>query len=333
MTKQTRPVLLVGVLVVLAVMFFAISLVVGRAPLNVAEAVSSVLAGEVNVGSLVLLELRVPRAILGFIVGASLGLSGAAMQGMLRNPLAEPGIVGVSGCAALGAVIAFYSGLSAIFPLALPMGGIAGAFIAVLLLYVMAGNRASTLTLILAGVAINAFAGALTALALNLSSNPYAVFEIVFWQMGSLADRSLDHVTLSLPLMLVGWGLLLASARGLEALTLGEETAASLGINLATTRGLVVVGTAFAVGGSVAVSGVIGFVGLVVPHLLRPFVGHHPGKLLYLSMLGGGVLVLAADVVVRLIPTGAELKLGVLTATIGAPFFLWLVHRMRREIT
>ena len=325
-------VLMIG-LVIAALALMMVSVGIGRASLDVMETMLAIIRGEVSVATLVFTELRVPRAILGLLVGASLGLAGAAMQGLLRNPLAEPGIVGVSGCAALGAVLVFYTGLSVALPLALPLGGIAGALVAVVLLYVLAGRRSSTLTIILAGVAINAFAGALTALALNLASSPFAFLEIIFWQMGSLADRSLDHVFLCLPLMLVGWAMILSTGHDLDALTLGEETALSLGVNLMNVRGRIILGTALAVGSAVAVSGVIGFVGLVVPHLLRPVVGFQPGRLLPVSAVGGAVLVLAADIAVRVIPTGTELKLGVLTALVGAPFFLYLVHRLRRELT
>ena len=289
------------------------------------RAESSSLAG------LVLWELRLPRAILGAAVGAALGMAGAAMQGLLRNPLAEPGLVGVSGSAALGAALVFYSGLSTAVPLSLPLGGMSGAIVGVSLLYLLAGRRVATLTIILAGVAVNAFAGALTALVLNLSPNPFAALEIIFWQLGSLANRSMEHVVLTLPLIIVGCGLLMSARKGLDALTLGEDVASSLGVSMAKTRLCVIGGTGLAVGSAVAVSGVIGFVGLVVPHLLRPLVGHQPGRLLFLSGIGGAVLVLAADVMVRLIPTGNELKLGVLTALIGAPFFLGLIQRMRRQ--
>lgn len=309
------------------------SVTVGRAPLDVWDTFAIAWRGEVTVATLVLTELRVPRALLGMLVGASLGLAGAAMQGLLRNPLAEPGIVGVSGCAAFGAVLAFYSGLAGVLPLALPLGGVGGAIVAVLLLYLLAGRSAGTLTIILAGIAINAIAGALTSLVLNLSPSPFAFLEIIFWQMGSFADRSMQHVAFSAPLMVLGWILLMSAARALDALSLGEETAASLGVRLPRVRALVIVGTACAVGSAVAVSGVIGFVGLVVPHLLRPWVGYQPSKLLPISALGGAVLVLAADIAVRVIPTNTELKLGVLTALIGAPFFLYLVYRLRREWT
>lgn len=278
----------------------------------------------------ILLELRVPRTLLGVLVGASLGLAGAVMQGFLRNPLAEPGILGVSGCAAVGAVIVFYFGLASAWPLALPLGGVLGAAVAVVLLYGLAGRNASTQTLILAGVAINALAGALVALALNLTPNPFAAFEIVFWQMGSLADRSLQHVYLAGPLVLAGSLLLAMTGRGLDALALGETTARSLGTDVDRLRLVVVVGCALSVGAGVAVSGVIGFVGLVVPHLLRPLVGYEPGRLLFPSALAGAALLLGADLVVRILPTQNELKLGVVTALVGAPFFLLLLNRLRR---
>jgi iron complex transport system permease protein len=276
---------------------------------------------------LIFTELRLPRALLGVLVGSSLGLAGAALQGLFRNPLAEPGVIGVSGCAALGAVLAFYTGLSLQVPLALPLGGIAGAMVAIALLQALSLRDPRLATVLLAGVALAALSGALTALALNLSPNPYAVVEIVFWLMGSLADRSLQHVSLALPFMLVGWVLMLSGARSLEALTLGEDTAQSLGIGLKSLRLRVVIGAALAVGAGVAVSGAIGFVGLIVPHLLRPFLAHRPAPLLAASWLGGAALTLAADIAVRLLGGDTELRLGVATALIGAPFFFWLVLR------
>ncbi|WP_293798781.1 iron ABC transporter permease [uncultured Bosea sp.] len=325
------PPLLVALLVLAMLAVFALSVAIGYASLDLGTAFGDLLAGRPTLPALVLWELRLPRAMLGALVGFSLGLSGAALQGLLRNPLAEPGVIGVSSAAAFGAVLTFYSGLSASFALALPLGGIAGAILATLLLFILLGRGAGTATLILAGVALNSFAGAATALALNLAPNPYAALEIVFWLMGSLADRSLNHVLLALPLMLVGWGLLLSTAPALDALTLGEDTAASLGVDLAWLRARLIGGTALAVGSAVAVAGAIGFVGLVVPHLLRPLVGNRPGRLLLVSGFGGAILVLLADTALRLAPIRPELKLGVVTALIGAPFLFSLVDRMRRE--
>lgn len=327
-----KPRWLLPSLTLLVALLMLLSLAVGEAPLSLLSAVSALLSGTSNLETLLLLELRLPRALLGALVGASLGLAGAAMQGFLRNPLAEPGVIGVSSCAAFGAVVTFYSGLALAFPLALPLGGIAGACLSVLLLHLLAGREASTLSLILAGVAINAFAAALTSLALNLAPNPYAALEIVFWIMGSLADRSMDHVQLVGPIMLVGAIMLFSAGRGLDALTLGEETAASLGFDMARLRLKLVLGTALVVGSAVAVSGAIGFVGLVVPHILRPFVGQQPSQLLPASALGGAALLLAADLLVRLLPITPELKLGVVTALVGAPIFLFLLRRLRREM-
>ncbi len=283
-------------------------------------------------GAFILWDIRLPRAILGLLVGATLGLAGAAMQGFLRNPLAEPGVLGVTGGAALGAVLVFYTGLASAFSLALPLGGILGAFFSVLLLYLFAGRLANVQTLILAGVAINVIAFSGTSLVLNLTKDPYAVLDIVFWQMGSLADRSWTHVFLALPFILIGWGWLFWDRRALDALSLGEETAASLGLDLKALRLRMILGTALCVGAAVSICGSIGFVGLVVPHLLRPLVGHEPGKLLGVSALGGALLLLLSDSVVRLIPSMVELKLGVVTSLIGAPFFILLIFQMRRKL-
>ncbi|MGU3537589.1 FecCD family ABC transporter permease [Methylobacterium sp. A54F] len=317
---------------VLGLAVFALTLAsvaVGYAPFDVPAAFADLAGGRATLPALVLWELRMPRALLGGLVGFSLGLTGAAMQGYLRNPLADPGILGISSAAALGAVLVFYGGLAASLSLALPLGGIAGAGVAALLLNALAARGSSTLGLILAGVGLSSLAGALTALALNLSPNPYAALEIVFWLMGSLADRSLDHVLLCLPLMAVGWGLMLSTGSALDALTLGEDTAASLGVGLASVRLRLVTGAALAVGSGVAVSGAIGFVGLVVPHLVRPLVGARPGAALLPSGLAGAVLVLAADIGVRLVATRPELKLGVVTALVGAPFLIVLLLRNR----
>jgi len=323
---------LVGILSSLIVLLFFASLAAGPVSISFLQILSSLKGEDHSLIYIIIEQIRLPRAILAITVGATLGLAGAALQGLLRNPLAEPGLIGVSGCAALGAVIMFYTGVSTVFALALPLGGIAGALIAVAVIYALAGRESSILTLVLAGVAVNAFAGALTTLALSLSPNPYAAFEIFFWLLGSLADRSLSHVYLSLPLMALGWVLLLSMGRALDALTLGEDTARSLGFNLGRVQAQVVIGTALAVGAAVAVSGIIGFVGLVVPHLLRSFVGYQPGKLLLVSTLGGAVLTSAADIAVRFVMNGPELKLGVLTALIGAPFFLYLILQIRKEM-
>lgn len=277
-------------------------------------------------------EIRMPRALLGALVGAALGMSGAALQGYLRNPLAEPGLLGVTGGASLGAVIAIHSGAAGAFAAALPIGGLAGAGLAAASVLMLAGAHTGPLTLILAGVAMSSVAGALTALAVNLSPNPFASVEIVFWMLGSLSDRSLVHVWLASPFIVAGLLLLMQMAKGLDALALGEDAAFNLGINLRALRVIVVVGSALAVGAATAVAGAIGFVGLIVPHILRPIVGYLPSRLIAASGLTGAALVLMADVVLRLLPTSVDIRLGVATAIVGAPFFLWLVLKSRREL-
>jgi iron complex transport system permease protein len=266
------------------------------------------------------------------MIGATLGLCGAALQGYLRNPLAEPGLIGVSASASLGAVIAIYTGFSALFPLGLPLAALAGAVVAVIVVQALAGGRGGALTIILAGVAVSSFAGAMTSLALNLSSNPYAALEIVFWMLGSLADRSMTHVWLAAPFMLAGWIMLGLLGRALDLLTLGSDAAQSMGVDMRRVQLMAVLGTAASVGAATAVAGAIGFVGLVVPHILRPLVGARPSRLLAASALGGASMLLAADILVRVIAPGKDLKLGVLTAIVGAPFFLWLVWRTRRKL-
>jgi len=311
---------------------FAASLLLGPAGAPAGRSLAALLTGDNPALALVMREIRLPRALLGLGIGAALGLAGAALQGYLRNPLAEPGLLGVSAAAALGAVLAFYTGLAALLPLALPLMALGGAFAATLLVVGLAGVAGGALTLILAGVAVSSLAGALTSLVLNLSPNPFAASEIMFWLLGSLADRSWMHVALAGPFILAGMGLLLLLARDLEALTLGEDAARSLGIPLGRTRALALGGTAAAVGAGVAVAGAIGFVGLVVPHLLRPVVGHSPSRLLPAAALGGASFLLAADVAARLIAPERDLKLGVLTALVGAPFFLRLVWTTRRRL-
>ncbi len=312
---------------------FAASLMVGPVPIATADIWTALFDPDPGPIATVVRELRLPRAILAVLIGASLGMSGAALQALVRNPLAEPGIIGVSALSAFGAVIIFYTGLATVHPLALPIGGIAGALVSVIVLLILAGRGLSTLTLILAGVAINSLGGALTALVLNLSPNPFAAYEIFFWLMGSLANRSFEHVWVVLPFSLLGWLLILSAARALDTFVLGEEVASSLGVDVKRTRWLVVMGSALAVGAGVAVAGIVGFVGLVVPHLLRPIVGHRPVALLPLSGLGGATLTLAADIASRIVVGNTELKLGVVTALIGAPFFLYLVIKTRSDTT
>ena len=317
------------VLTILTLILAVASLVIGYIPIPLTDALTALVTGGETSNAIIMREIRLPRMILAVLIGAVLGLSGAVLQGFLRNPLAESGILGVGAAASLGAVIAIYSGLSALWAFALPLAAQTGALIAVLILYLLSGRRTSMLTLILAGVAITSMAGALTSLALNLSDNPYAALEIVFWMLGSLEDRSMQHVLLAAPFILLSVVMLLLTAKALYALSLGEEVAQSLGINLSRTRFLAITGTALGVGAATAVAGVIGFIGLVIPHLLRPLVGHNPMRLLPISALGGASFLLIADILTRVILVDRDLKLGVVTALVGAPFFLWLLLKTR----
>ncbi|SFO42311.1 iron complex transport system permease protein [Roseovarius lutimaris] len=310
---------------------FGVSLLIGPARIGLADSLRALMAGGDSPIALVMREIRLPRALLAVMIGASLGLAGAAMQGYLRNPLAEPGLIGVSGSAALGAVIAIQTGFAASFFLGLPLAALSGALLAVLLVMALVGPRGTSLTLILAGIAVSALAAALTSLVLNLSPNPFAASEIVFWMMGSLEDRSMTHVWLAAPFMGLGLALLSTLGRGLDALTLGEDAAQAMGIHVSRLRLQLVFGTACVVGAGTAVAGAIGFVGLVVPHILRPFVGAHPSRLLWASALGGAVMVLAADIATRVVLPDRDLKLGVLTALVGAPLFLHLILKLRKE--
>ena len=276
-------------------------------------------------------EIRLPRTGLALVVGAALGASGAALQGLFRNPLASPDVTGVTSCAGLGAVIALYFGFAAMTPALLPGFAILGALASAGLLYLLSRAGAGMLALVLAGVAISSLAVALTALALAFAANPYAMAEMVLWMMGSLKDRTLTDLSFAAPLVLIGIVLLMTASRGLDALTLGEEAARSLGIDVASVRGRVVIGVALATGAATAAAGAVSFVGLVVPHLLRPFYGYRPARLILPSALGGALLVTASDVLVRSIDPSEQLRLGVVTAMLGAPFFFWLILRIRRE--
>ena len=319
-------------LVLLLGVSFLFSLSVGSVFLSPLE-VFRLLWTPDEVLGLIVRELRMPRTILALMVGGGLGLVGAALQGYTRNPLADSGLLGINGGAALGAVMVFYTGFwhGSGYSLGVPLGGLCGAIVATLLIVLLAGRLRSIQTLILAGVAVSSLAGALTSLVLNLSPNPFAAQEIVFWLLGSVADRSWEHVWFATPLVLIGAVVLFIGGRSLQALSLGEEVATSMGVSPKVLRWIIILGCALVVGPVTAVAGAIGFVGLVIPHLLRPFVGADPSRLLWASFLGGAVLLLWADILVRVMPLEQELKLGVVTALLGAPFFFWLIFHLRRE--
>lgn len=306
-------------------------------PLLVLLFVFSLLVGSAGIGlpvPIILWQLRLPRSLLALLVGGGLGATGAALQGALRNPLADPGLLGISGMAALGAAIAFYWGLAAIFAAALPLAGLLGAGAGAIALLVFAGRAPTGPSLILAGIGLSAAAAALLAFALALAPNPYALAELTFWLLGGVTDRTLLDCALAAPPILLGVALMLSLGPGLDALSLGEETATSLGIPTEKTLRRVALGTALAAGGAAAIAGGIGFVGLAVPNLLRPWLGERPGGLLLPSAVAGAALLLAADLLVRIgvlvLPLNAEPPLGVLTALLGAPLLVVIARRMGR---
>ncbi|MEQ8179023.1 MAG: iron ABC transporter permease [Amphiplicatus sp.] len=275
-------------------------------------------------------EIRLPRALAGWLAGAALGASGAALQGLLRNPLADPGVLGVSAAAALGAVIAVYFNLAALAFWMTPLASILFALGATTILYVLGAGRVSTARLILIGVGLSSFCGALTALVMNLAPNPFVLSDLVSWLFGSVANRSAPDLYLAAPFLAGGLALLLASGGGLRALTLGDEAAFSLGANLPRTRLFVIIGAALMVGASVSIAGAVGFVGVVAPHLARPVARHDPARTIIPAALVGGIILAAADFAIRLLPFDQELKLGVAAALIGAPGFVWIAARTQR---
>ncbi|VAW02656.1 Vitamin B12 ABC transporter, permease component BtuC [hydrothermal vent metagenome] len=314
------------------VILVLVSLTLGAYSMSVADWFAALLRRADPVDQMVIWQIRLPRSLLAVIVGAGLGGAGAALQGLLRNPLADPAVVGISSSASLLAVLVIYTGLAASYPWSIFVAAMTGACFATLFLLVLSMAKASATTLILGGVALSALATALTGLLMNLSPNPWALSEIAYWLMGSVADRSFQDVLLAGPLIGVGLGILLLSGRGLDVLTLGEDTAHTSGLPMKTTGPIVVVGTLFCVGAGVAVAGAVGFIGLAAPHLVRPFLGHQPGRLILPSALVGGILLLLADMVVRgASGPGTQLYLGVVTALLGAPLFLLLVWKIHKE--
>ena len=309
-----------------------ISLLTGSAHLSPAELWQGLSAPD-SVAAIILREIRLPRLLLSLGVGATLGLCGAALQGLLRNPLAEPAIFGAPQAAALGAAAVLYSGFADALSFALPLAAMLGAFASIALVIFVAGRDAHLITLILAGLAAGTLAGAATSLVINLSPNPFAVTEIVFWLMGSFEDRSLRHVLMAAPFLAICAAIILWSGRGFRALTLGEDVATTLGVDVTRLRMLTILAVSIGVGASVAVSGAIGFIGLVAPHLVRPFVAGDPQRVLVPAALTGAILLTAADIGVRLIPATSEIRIGVLTAAMGVPLFLWLVVTQRAYFT
>jgi len=305
------------------------SLLLGSVPLSLSRVLAALGGGGSEGDALVVWQIRLPRALAAALVGAALGMSGAALQGLLRNPLAEPGILGVSASAALFASCVLYFGLAGAGPLILPLAAVAGALVATALVALAALRTRSVVTLILIGVGLSSFAAALMALLMNLAPNPFSLADMVNWMLGTVANRSFADIAFSAPFIGLGIAILLAGRSGLAALALGEETAEGLGLDLKRLRIGVILGAGLATGAAVALAGAIGFVGIVAPHLVRPFLRYDPARLLVPSALLGAVLLVLADIGVRLVPTDSELKLGVVASLIGAPVFVWIAARRR----
>ncbi|GBF58189.1 putative siderophore transport system permease protein YfhA [Candidatus Phycosocius bacilliformis] len=326
-TDHSRPLILF--LSGLCVIMLVVSCLIGPIGLSLGRLLPALVGIGDRQAELILWQIRLPRALAALCVGMALAASGAALQGLLRNPLAEPGVLGVSAMASLFATITIYWGLIAMSAWLLPLAAIAGALLATAILAQVAPRVQSVVTLVLVGVGLSSFAGALMSLLLNLAPNPFTLADMMNWMMGSVANRALPDLAMAAPFFLAGAALIGLSAPGLRALTLGEEAASAIGLDIGRARVLVVVGTGLLTGAAVSMAGAVGFVGIIAPHLVRPWVGHDPARTLVPSALLGGFILLAADLVTRLTPTPQELKLGVVAALIGAPLFIWIAARRR----
>lgn len=301
----------------------------GSTPLGLGRVLAAIAGLSDSGDRLVVWSIRLPRALAAFLVGAALGISGAALQGLLRNPLAEPGVLGVSASASLAATFSLYYGLVATTAWLLPISAIAGALAATAIIALAATRTRSVVTLILIGVGLSSLAGAAMSLLMNIAPNPFTLSDMINWMLGSVANRSFREIAFTLPFLVAGAAILLATRRGLSALTLGEEAASGIGLNLRRQRICTVAGAGLAAGGSVALAGAIGFVGIVAPHIVRPLVGHDPARSLIPSALLAGLILVLADIGVRVFPSEFELRLGVVAALVGAPVFIWIAMRRR----
>jgi iron complex transport system permease protein len=320
---------LIIALSIASVICIVVACTLGSTPIGIARVVAA-LTGQSSAGDhIVIWEIRLPRSLAAYLVGAALGASGAALQGLLRNPLAEPGVLGVTATASLSATFALYYGLAASSAYLLPVFAIAGALAATALLAAAAIRIQSVVTLILLGVGLSSFSAAAMSLLLNLAPNPFSLADMINWLLGSVANRSFEDLKIVMPFVVAGMAILFFNRRGLSALTLGEEAASGIGLNLGRQRIAVVLGAGLATGASVALAGAIGFVGIVAPHLIRPFVGYDPARSLLPSAMLAGLILVVADIAVRLLPTATELKLGVVAAIIGAPAFIWIAVSRR----
>lgn len=324
-----KPSSLTLALVLALVAAGAMAVTLGEAPLDARQYLDA-LARPGSAPGEILWQVRAPRVVLAALVGAALGLAGALLQGLLRNPLADPGVLGVSASAALGAALAIVAGL-ALVPGAVEGAAWVGAAAAGLALVAFSARFPEPEALILFGVALSSFAGALTALVFNLSPSPIATAEVMAWLLGSVQNRSWEDALWAAPPLALAALLGARAAPALRALTLGEETAALSGLPLARLKLYAILAASLAAGAAVAVAGVIGFVGLAAPHLVRAAVREDPGRVLLPSALAGALMLVAADLAARLTPTDQELKLGVFTALVGAPLFGLIAWRAARS--
>lgn len=322
---------LIGLAVVVLIVA-VLSLGIGRLDLSLSEIIAGLLGQGDEPLTIIIRELRLPRIVLGLLIGATLGVSGAALQGVLRNPLADPGIIGVSASAALGAVIAIHLGLSSVWPLSIPLFAMSGAIAATVLLMFAASKDASVLTLILVGIGISSIATSAIALVMNMASSPMTLQEMIMWMLGSLENRTTTDLLLATPFMVLGWFLMVGVGQGLNALSLGEDVAQTMGVNLRALKLRIVLGTAISVGAAVAVCGSIGFIGLVVPHIVRGLITKEPGSILLPSAMMGALLLTISDTITRLPSDGTPMRLGVVTALVGAPVFLWIIFKTRETM-
>jgi iron complex transport system permease protein len=323
------PTKLVIALIIASVVAIFAACMLGSTPMEFTRVFAAMFGQSDPADSIVIWQIRLPRALAAFVVGAALGTSGAALQGLLRNPLAEPGVLGVTATSSLAATFALYYGFAASSAYLLPIYAILGALAATALLAAAAIRIKSVVTLILLGVGLSSFSAAAMSLLLNMAPNPFSLSDMINWLLGSVANRSFDDLRIAMPFLISGLAVLFASRRGLSALTLGEEAASGVGLNLRRQRIAVVLGAGLATGASVALAGAIGFVGIVAPHIVRPFVDHDPARSLLPSALLAGLILVVADIGVRLLPTTTELKLGVVAALIGAPAFIWIAVQRR----
>jgi iron complex transport system permease protein len=327
-----------AVLGVALLVMLTISICLGTQPFSVGQ-VADAVGARLGIGQCslpppyqtVICDIRLPRAVLAILVGGALGLSGALMQGLFRNPLADPGIIGVSSGGAFGAVLSISLGWAGSM-LTLPIASMAGSCACALLAFSISARagRAAIVSLLLAGLAINALANAGTSFLLVLSEQ-FLLRDILGWMMGTLDARTWTHVAVAAPFVAAGAFGSMFVCRELDLLAQGEEVASSLGVNLIRIRLITVLLACMTAGAAVAVCGVIGFVGLVVPHVMRLWVGPSHGKLAVNSFLGGGLLLLLADLASRVLPGGGNIRLGILTAFIGVPFFLFLLRDSTRR--